>query len=117
MSGGRDIAVSYASAFAGTLAILATFLLSVAIGSRVAGLAAALALATEYQAIAWSMNVSSRQPSRLDAIVAGVAAAGACLTRISSLSFIVPALLWMVAMPGPVPRRIATRTESSIPRS
>jgi 4-amino-4-deoxy-L-arabinose transferase-like glycosyltransferase len=128
MSGGRDIAVSYASAFAGTLAILATFLLGVAMGSRAAGLAAALALAIEYQAITWSMDgwrddtfmlfvtlsaasliVVSRQPTRLSAVLAGVAAAGACLTRISSLSFIVPALIWMVAMPGPVPRRIAAR--------
>ena len=128
MSGGRDIAVSYASAFAGTLAILATFLLGVAMGSRAAGLAAALALAIEYQAITWSMDgwrddtfmlfvtlsaasliVVHRQPTRLSAVLAGVAAAGACLTRISSLSFIVPALIWMVAMPGPVPRRIAAR--------
>ena len=128
VTGGRDIAVSYASAFAGTAAILATFLLGVVMGSRVAGLAAALALATEYQAIAWSMDgwrddtfmlfvtlsaatliVVHRQPRRFSAVLAGVAAAAACLTRISSLSFIVPALVWMVAMPGPVPRQIAAR--------
>ena len=128
LSGGRDIAVSYASAFAGTLAILATCFLGVAMGSRAAGLAAALALAIEYQAITWSMDgwrddtfmlfvtlsaasliVVHRQPTRAGAVLAGVAAAGACLTRISSLSFIVPALIWMIAMPGPVPRRIAAR--------
>jgi 4-amino-4-deoxy-L-arabinose transferase-like glycosyltransferase len=128
VTGGRDIAVSYASAFAGTAAILATFFLGVVMGSRVAGLAAALALATEYQAIAWSMDgwrddtfmlfvtlsaatliVVHRQPTRFSAVLAGVAAAAACLTRISSLSFIVPALVWMVAMPGPVPRQIAAR--------
>jgi hypothetical protein len=128
LSGGRDIAVSYASAFAGTLAVFATFLLGVAMGSRIAGLAAALALAIEYQTIAWSMDgwrddtfmlfvtlsaasliAVHRQPTRLKAILAGVAAAGACLTRISSISFLVPALIWMVAMPGAIPRRTAAR--------
>lgn len=111
---GSDIAVSYASALAGTLAIVATFLLGAAAWSRAAGLIAAAALAIELDAVKWAVDgwrddtfmlfvalcgwafVRLLQRQTLGwAVAAGVIAAGACLTRISSLSFVVPALVWI----------------------
>ena len=56
LTGGRDIAVSYASLLGGTLAIFATFLLGAAAYSRIVGLAAAFLLAIELQAITWSAD-------------------------------------------------------------
>jgi len=114
LTGGRDIAVSYASLLGGTLAIFATFLLGAAGYSRAVGLAAAFALAIELQAInwsadgwrddtfmlfvtlsAWSLLRIQREPSMRTGIVAGIATAAASLTRISALSFVVPAWLWI----------------------
>ena len=115
LTGGSDIAVSFASATGSTLAILATFLLGAAAVSRWVGLAAAAALAIEFEAIAWSIQGwrddtfmlfvaltawafvrLHRRPSAGAAAVAGVAAAGAGLTRLSALSFVLPALVWIV---------------------
>ena len=115
LTDGSDIAVSFASATGSTLAILATFLLGAAAVSRWVGLAAAAALAIELEAIAWSVDGwrddtfmlfvaltawafvrLHRRPSPGTAVVAGIAAAGACLTRLSALSFVLPALVWMV---------------------
>ena len=114
ITGGSDLALSYASLLAGTLAILATYLLGAAAFSRGAGLIAAAALAIELEAARWAADgwrddtfmlfvalcgwafVRLRQrPTLPRAVVAGVIAAGACLTRISALSFVVPALLWV----------------------
>ena len=127
ITGGSDLALSYASLIAGTLAILATYLLGAAAFSRGAGLIAAAALAIELEAARWAADgwrddtfmlfvalcgwafVRLRQqPTPARAIVAGVMAAGACLTRISALSFVVPALLWLAfatrRADGPAPR-------------
>jgi 4-amino-4-deoxy-L-arabinose transferase-like glycosyltransferase len=109
-----DIAVSYASALAGTLAIVATYLLGAAAWSRAAGLIAAAALAIELDAVKWAVDGWRddtfmlfvalcgwafvrllQRPTRRWAVAAGVIAAGACLTRISSLSFVIPALIWI----------------------
>ena len=114
LTGGRDIAVSYASVFGGTLAIFSTFLLGATAYHRVVGLAAAFALAIELQAInwsadgwrddtfmlfvtlsAWSFLRLQREPSARAGVIAGLATAAASLTRISALSFIVPAWLWL----------------------
>ena len=111
---GSDIAVSYASALAGTLAIVATYLLGTAAWSRAAGLIAAAALAIELDAVKWAVDGWRddtfmlfvalcgwafvrllQRPTRRWAVAAGVIAAGACLTRISALSFVVPALVWI----------------------
>ena len=111
---GSDVALSYASASAATLAIPATYLLGAALASPLAGLIAALLLAIEFEAIGWSIDgwrddtfqlfvvlaawsiLRLRQrPGRRTAVLAGVAAAGACLTRLSALSFVLPALLWL----------------------
>jgi hypothetical protein len=126
LTGGRDIAVSYASAASATLAIFATYLLGAAMWSRAVGLAAAFALAIETQAIAWSVEGwrddtfmlfvtlttwslvrLHQQPDRRTGLVAGICAAAACLTRISALSFVVPALAWIALAPPARPRGTA----------
>jgi 4-amino-4-deoxy-L-arabinose transferase-like glycosyltransferase len=115
LTGGADVSVSFASALAGTLAIPATYLLGAAAWSPLAGLIAALALAMELEAVIWSVDgwrddtfmlfvaltawtfVRLRQrPSASRAALVGVAAAAACLTRITALSFVVPGLVWIV---------------------
>jgi hypothetical protein len=132
LSGGRDIALSYASAAGSTLAILATCLLGAALGSRTAGIAAGLALATEFEAISWSMQgwrddtfmmfvtfaavsllTMHRRPSTGAGVLAGLACAGACLTRVSAVSFVAPALLWIAAL-TPVDRRPQARQAAGI---
>jgi hypothetical protein len=114
LTGNRDIAVSFASATASTLAILATFLLGTAAVSPIVGLVAAAALAIELEAIAWSsegwrddtfmlfMTLTAwafvrlhKEASPGRAVTAGIVAAGACLTRLSALSFVLPGLVWL----------------------
>ena len=116
MMDGRDVAVSFASALAGTLAIPATYLLGAAASSRATGFIAAGALAIDLYAVTWAVDgwrddtfmlfvaLSAwafvrlqQQPTAARGVIAGVTAAAACLTRISSLSFVVPALLWIWA--------------------
>jgi hypothetical protein len=111
-----DIAVSYASLIGGTLAIFATFLLGRAAHSNAAGLIAAAALAIELDAIIWAADGWRddtfmlfvalagwayvrllQEPNTRWGIVSGIVAAGACLTRITSLSFVIPALVWIGA--------------------
>ncbi len=115
LSGNRDISVSYASVTGSTLAILATCLLGAAAFSRGVGLAAGFLLAIEFTAItrsiegwrddtfmcvvafsAWSLIRLRQQPTIARGVVAGVASAAACLTRITALSFVVPGLLWLL---------------------
>ena len=112
--GGRAVAVSFASAAASVLAVYATYRLGSAAFSPIVGLLAALWLAIERDVISWSPDgwrddtfmlvvtvaawrlVRLRQdPGRVTGIWAGVASAAACLTRITALTFIVPALVWM----------------------
>jgi dolichyl-phosphate-mannose-protein mannosyltransferase len=115
LSGNRDIALSFASATGSTLAIFATYLLGAAAFSRGVGLTAALALAIEFTAIArstggwrddtfmfvvtlaaWSFVRVRRRPTIGRGAVAGVAAATACLTRITALSFVAAGLGWLI---------------------
>jgi hypothetical protein len=114
VTGNRDIAVSYASALSSTLTIPATYLLGAAVCSPAAGLIAAAALAIELEAstwgadgwrddtfslfvvlCAWCFVRLVRRPTPGFAVVTGVVIAAACLTRITSLSFVVPALVWI----------------------
>jgi hypothetical protein len=127
---GSDIAVSYASAIAGTLAIVATYLLGAAAHSRSAGLIAAAALAIELYAVTWAVDgwrddtfmlfvalcgwafvrLLQRRTAAW-AVTAGVTAAAACLTRITGLSFVVPALFWIAFREWRIagfPRRFST---------
>lgn len=111
----RDIALSFASVTGSTLAIFATCLLGASACSRGVGLLAGLALAIEFTAVArspggwrddtfmclvtlaaWSLVRLRKNPTIPNGLIAGVAAAGACLTRITALSFVVPGLLWVL---------------------
>ncbi len=110
----RDIAVSFASAASSTLAIFATYLLGAAAVSPGVGLAAAIALAVEFTAVArsvegwrddtfmlfvaltaWALLKLRRRPTLMWGVVTGVTAAGTSLTRISAMSFVIPALIWL----------------------
>ena len=115
MTGNRDIGLSFASAAGGTLAVLATCLLGAAAASRLVGLAAGLALAIEMTAVVWSIDGWRddtfmffvtltawalirvyHKPTAGRGVAAGFIAAGACLTRLTALSFILPGFLWIV---------------------
>jgi len=111
----QDAGVSLASAIGSLLIVLGTYLLGAALSSRPAGLIAALVIAIEYEVITWAVDgwrddtftaafvftawalVRLRdRPSFTTAIVLGVTGGLACLTRITALSFILPALAWIV---------------------
>ena len=98
-----------------TLAVWATYLLGSYAYSRWVGLAAAFALAIERDAIGWAAEgwrddammfvfVMScyaflrcvRAPTVANAILAGAIAGIACLTRITALSFLLPAIMYLV---------------------
>jgi 4-amino-4-deoxy-L-arabinose transferase-like glycosyltransferase len=132
LSDGREIAVSYASAFGSMLAVLATCALGAVYRSRTVGILAGLALATEFQAIAWGMEgwrddtfmmfvtfaaaafvILYERPSRGAGVVAGLAAAAATLTRITALTFVVPALLWVALFAARELRREARRAAAT----
>ena len=119
MTGDQDVAVSFASLTFSILCIVATYLLGSIVASRWVGLLAALALAIEYEVITWAPDgwrdeaftafvalsawalVRLHPPSLSRPLelrrtaVAGVIGALACLTRLSSLTFLVPAWLWL----------------------
>jgi len=124
MLDGQDAAVSLASAAGSVLLIVATFLLGCETAGAVGGLAAALVVAIEYDLIVWSVDgwrddlfaafvvlsawtlVRLRdRPSFRNALAAGVVCGLTCLTRITALSFIVPALLWIAVAGGREGRR------------
>jgi hypothetical protein len=111
LCGDRDIGLAFASAAGGTAAIFAAYLLGAFAFSPGVGLLAASALAIEFQAIAMSIQgwrddtfmfvvalaaamlvALWKSPTAPRAVAAGVAIAAACLTRITALSFVVPAL-------------------------
>jgi hypothetical protein len=119
----QDAAVSFASATGSLLTMVAAYLLGSVVLSRAAGLTVALLLAIEYEMISWSVDgwrddlfmatvVFSawafvrcrRNPTPGNIILVGTMAAGACLTRITALSFVLPALAWL-ALDGDAPSR------------
>ena len=110
----QDAGVSLASAIGSIAVIFATFLLGAAVASPLAGLGAALIMAIEFEAITWSVDGwrddtfsatfvfaawalvrLHRRQSFGNAVVAGVLCGIACLTRITALSFVLPALVWI----------------------
>ncbi len=115
LTGGQDIAVSCASALYSTLLVLAAYLVGSLAFSRVVGLAVAGLLAVDAWLIHygvdgwrddgfaffvlmtayWLLRLR-RTPSVANASIAGVFAAAACLTRLTSPSFIAPALAYLV---------------------
>jgi hypothetical protein len=109
---GQDVGISFASAAMSTLGIVATYLLGRAAFGPTVGVLAALGVAIDYDLVNWSAGgwrddtfaamfvfaswafVRLRnQPSLASATLAGILSAAACLTRITSVSWIAPALL------------------------
>ena len=122
-AGGQDAGISLASAAGSVLAIFATYLLGAALISPLAGLAAAAMIAIDYNSIswavegwrddtftaafllsAWAMVRFYDRTSFTNALLVGFTAGAACLTRITALSFVLPALCW-IAMAGRGERR------------
>jgi 4-amino-4-deoxy-L-arabinose transferase-like glycosyltransferase len=116
LCGWRDIGLSFSSAAGSTLAIFATYLLGTAVASPAVGAIAALLLAIEFHGIAVSFEgwrddtfmfvvaltaaalIHLRQrPSAAIGALTGLAVAAACLTRITAVTFIVPAMVWICA--------------------
>jgi hypothetical protein len=112
---GQDAGVSLASAAGSILAIFATYLLGAALVSPVGGLAAAALMAVEYDSITWAVDgwrddtftavfllcawalVRFHQRASFgNALLVGFTAGAACLTRVTALSFILPAVAWIV---------------------
>jgi hypothetical protein len=106
---GRPLAVNAASALFSTLTVLATYLLGASAFSRAVGLGAALFLAVDREVVWWSVEgfrddafgffvVASalafwrmwERPTTWRAVLAGLLGGGACLTRITALSFLLP---------------------------
>jgi 4-amino-4-deoxy-L-arabinose transferase-like glycosyltransferase len=111
----QDVAISFASAASSTVAIFGVYLLTAALASPAAGVAAALLLACEYDLITWGIDGwrddtfmatvvfaawafvrLQRNPTFATGLLAGLTAGLACLTRITALSFLLPALLLVV---------------------
>lgn len=109
-TGGADVAISLTSAVFSTLLVWGTYLLGSACFGRGVGLIAALLMGIEPLAVslgadgwrddafsffvvlsAWSLTRLQLRPSPRTAVAAGLAGAAACLTRITSLSFLLPA--------------------------
>ena len=125
---GQDVAVSFASLIGSVLAVLGTYFLAAALMPPVAALAASLLMAVEYEMISWApdgwrddtftaavvwtawacLRLRS-SPTVGNAALFGACAGAACLTRITALSFVIPALLWLVGDGGEAPRRARFR--------
>ena len=124
---GRDIGISFASASFSALTVGATYLLGAAVASPPVGLAAAFCLAVERQVIgqsvegwrdetfaffvvasAWSLLRLQRHPCFGHALLAGGLGGLAALTRLTSLSFLLPGFTF-VMLAGAAPRRERVR--------
>jgi hypothetical protein len=111
--GDSDLSVFVASGLFSWLTVAATCLLGMYAFSPWVGLAAALTLAVERDVIglgiagyrddafscfilllAYASLRMRARPTRLNAVVWGLVAAGTCLVRLTALSVVLPALLW-----------------------
>jgi len=125
---GQDVAVGLASAVGSTLTIFATYLLGAALLSPATGLCAALLIAIEYEAItwapdgwrddtftatvlfaAWALVKLRNRPSAGNAVLAGILCGVSALTRVTALTFVVPAVCWFVIDGGAASRRIRVK--------
>ena len=124
----QDYGVSLASAAGSTAAIFGTYLVGAAILSPLAGLLAALLTATELEMVTWGVDGwrddtftatilfcvwallrLRARPSVGNALLAGGLCALSCLTRITAITFIVPAFIWLVIDRAAAPRRDRAR--------
>jgi hypothetical protein len=106
--------VNAASAVFSTLLVLATYLLGAAAFRPAVGLGAALVLAIDRDAVWWGVEGFrddayallvvlsaallcrvSQRPTPRRALLSGLAAGAACLTRITAFSFLLPAHVWL----------------------
>jgi len=111
LSGGEDIGISFASLLSSTLAVGAIYLVGAQAFSPAVGFLAAFLLAVERQMVAlsiegwrddtfllfvllstWALLRLDERPSLARGAVLGLFGALACLTRITALSFLLPAL-------------------------
>ncbi|PYQ17465.1 MAG: hypothetical protein DMF80_00555 [Acidobacteria bacterium] len=118
--GDRNLAVNAASAVFSTLAVLATYVLGACAFSPAVGAAAALGMAMHRDVLwfgvegfrddAFTLFVLlttaalvrlRRRPTARRGAVAGLAAGGAVLARVTSFSFLVPAFAWLALGRGP----------------
>ena len=118
----QDFGVSLASAAGSTLAIFATYLVGAALLSPVTGLLAALLTASELEMVTWgvdgwrddtfmatlllavwAMLRLRARPSLGNALLTGALCGISCLTRITAITFVVPAFLWLIVEPAAVP--------------
>ncbi len=123
LTGDADVGVSVTSITFALLTLVATYALGARVASPAVGLAAAAALGIDQSAVEWSIGgwrdelfaffaISctwawlrlAQRPSYANAAIAGVLSGGACLTRITSISLIAPAVIWLLATRGPAIR-------------
>ena len=121
---GQDAAVSLASAAGSLLCVIAVYLLCAALVSPLAGAAAALVMAIDRDVLSWSVGGwrddlftalvtlaawgfvrFHRRVSFGNALLAGITGGLACLTRITALSCVIPALAWVAFAGGRHQRR------------
>ena len=124
LAGDADVGISLTTIACALLALVATFALGSAIASPAVGVAAAAMLAIDHTAVihsiegwrdelfavfaiacTWAWLRLGRRPSTTHAIAAGVLSGAACLTRITTISLIAPAILWLLATRGRAIRR------------
>ena len=126
--GDQDVGISFASVAFSLLAVLATYHLGAALGGMWVGLAAAAPLAVDWDMVAWSSEgwrddaftavVAAiawatmrywRRRTWMAAGVLGLLAGIGCLTRITALSFVLPALAVLALARGSHRRADAAR--------
>ena len=124
LSGGEDVGVSITSIVFALATLVATYMLGALVATPIVGLAAAAMLGIDRSAIYWSIGgwrdelfaffaVScawawtrfARQPSTRGAALAGALSGGACLTRITTIALIAPAVVWLLIVGGARIRR------------
>jgi 4-amino-4-deoxy-L-arabinose transferase-like glycosyltransferase len=125
LTGNADVAVSLTSITFALLTLVATFALGCALLSPVAGLAAAMALGMDKSAVfwavggwrdemfaffavlsAWAWLRLAQHPTSSRGVVAGLVSGGALLTRITSISLLVPAAVFLLARRNPAARPV-----------
>ena len=123
LTGNEDVGVSVTSIAFGLFTLVATYALGALLASPMVGLAAAAMLAIDHSAVYWAIGgwrdelfaffaVScawawirfARHPTRATAVLAGALSGGACLTRITTIALIAPAVIWLLTTSA-LPRR------------
>lgn len=125
---GQDAAVSFASLTGSALIVLGTYLLASTFMPRGVALAAALVMAIDYEVITWAVDgwrddlftagvvwsawACARlraAPTPMNAALVGVCGGIASLTRITAITFLLPALVWIAIDSKRALRRIHVR--------